>query len=90
MRRRERQEVECRQCGTVFNLSAQTYFDNLCPSCVAAGSPERTWPGCVVCNERIPPEQREYVTVQNRSPGGPSTERVPVHGDCDLSRPGLP
>lgn len=29
----EYQEVECRECGAVFNLGAQTYYDNLCPTC---------------------------------------------------------
>mgnify|MGYP006934449374 FL=1 len=25
--------IECRECGTQFNLGAQMYYDNLCPSC---------------------------------------------------------
>lgn len=27
------QLIECRECGTEFNLGAQMYYDNLCPSC---------------------------------------------------------
>lgn len=30
------EEVECRECGTVFNIGAQMYYDNLCPSCKEA------------------------------------------------------
>lgn len=35
MRNQEQeQEIEeCRECGTEFNLAAQYYYDNLCPSC---------------------------------------------------------
>lgn len=29
----EYQEVECRECGTHFNLGGQDYYDNLCPKC---------------------------------------------------------
>lgn len=33
MHQPESEEIECRECGTVFNLAAQYYYDNLCPSC---------------------------------------------------------
>mgnify|MGYP000137835986 CR=1 FL=1 len=29
----ERETVSCRNCGADFNLAAQYYYDNLCPSC---------------------------------------------------------
>jgi Zn finger protein HypA/HybF involved in hydrogenase expression len=29
----ELEEIECRRCGTVFNLAMQRYYDNLCPDC---------------------------------------------------------
>jgi phage FluMu protein Com len=25
--------IECRDCGTQFNLGAQHYYDNKCPEC---------------------------------------------------------
>ena len=25
--------ITCRECGTKFNLGAQMYYDNLCPTC---------------------------------------------------------
>lgn len=27
------EEVECRECGALFNIGAQMYYSNLCPSC---------------------------------------------------------
>lgn len=26
--------IECRDCGTMFNLDVQDYYDNRCPDCV--------------------------------------------------------
>lgn len=31
--------IECRECGTPFNLGVQDYYDNLCPRCYATSEP---------------------------------------------------
>ncbi len=75
--------VQCRDCGTSFNLDAQWYYDNLCPSCKAEqDGEEKTWPSCIFCGDKIPPEGRTSTTVTNRSMRGGS-ERVTVHEDCE-------
>lgn len=81
MTRPEYEEVECRDCGRPFNLAAQSYYDNRCPECVAADAPERTWPGCMRCGERIPPDERATVTIGPQAPGQ-TAESVPVHKRC--------
>lgn len=77
----DRDLIECRECGQTFDLSAQNYYDNLCPTCVAEERPERTWPICVACDDRIPPEERAYRTVRGAA-RDPSTVQVPVHEEC--------
>lgn len=79
---REREETECRECGTPFNLSAQWYYDNLCPECKAEqDGEETTWPVCVQCGEKYPPDEGRLTRIANPSlPGG--SERVIVCGDC--------
>lgn len=76
-------EVECRNCGTVFNLAAQWYYDNLCPSCKAEqGDEEDTWPACATCGDRVDPDEVEHKQVANPAmPGG--RERVAVCPDCN-------
>ncbi len=73
--------IECRKCGTEFDLAAQNYYDNLCPSCVSNENPERTWPVCIECEQKIPPYRREYKTVRGAA-RDPSTVKVPVHENC--------
>jgi|GEM_PF-1203712 hypothetical protein len=35
--------TSCRKCGAQFDLARQNYYDTLCPSCVKADDPERTF-----------------------------------------------
>lgn len=72
--------VECRDCGAEFSLEDVWYYDNLCPACMAGEEPERTWPGCAVCGERIPPGERAAKRILNRTLG--TFEHVPVHRRC--------
>lgn len=74
----DREIIECRECGSEFNLAAQHYYDNLCPSCQ---EDSRTWPGCARCSDRVPPGERTHITVQGAR-RDPSTVRLPVHEDC--------
>lgn len=78
---RDEEIVECRDCGKAFNIAAQYYFADLCPTCVKEQEPERTWPGCFVCGEKIPPAERATKIVGPSAPGQ-SSERVPVHEGC--------
>lgn len=73
--------VTCRECEAEFDLSKQKYYGNICPTCLTKEDPERTWPACWRCNERIPPDERakEYIRGGRRDP---ATVRVPVHEDC--------
>jgi NMD protein affecting ribosome stability and mRNA decay len=77
----DRDIVECRECGARFDLVKQVYYDNLCPSCMDEENPERNWPICAECDERIPPDEQASKTVE----GGrrdPSAVSLPVHEDC--------
>lgn len=79
--------TECRECGETFNLAAQNYYDNLCPACV---EPERSWPICMECDERIPPDERAHKTVRGAA-RDPATVRVAIHESCKSnSRPRPP
>jgi len=71
--------VECRACGAVFDLSAQWYFDDLCPSCKVAESGDEapTRPVCCCCQERYDSGDGLTAQVQNRGQRG-GTERVGV------------
>lgn len=71
-------EVSCRNCGAVFDLAAQWYYDDLCPSCKAEVATEaRTHPVCCYCDERYDPADGVVARVRNRGvPGG--AERVGV------------
>lgn len=71
---------ECVACGAEYDLARQSYYGPKCPSCTADEDPERTWPGCCVCSERIPPGERAS-KVMGGSFGVPA-ERVPVHERC--------
>lgn len=79
--------VECRKCGTEFDLALQNYYDNLCPSCMDEENPERKWPGCMECGEKIPPDERATKTVRGAA-RDPATVSVPVHEDCKTSSGG--
>lgn len=83
--------IECRNCGNKFDLNTQNYYDNICPSCMKEEEPERTWPICTECDEKIPPDERAYKTVRGAA-RDPSTVRLPVHEDCkpDEDRPRRP
>lgn len=71
-------EVSCRNCGAVFDLAAQWYFDDLCPSCMAEVATEaRTQPQCCCCNERYDSADGVVARVRNRGMPGPA-ERVGV------------
>lgn len=63
--------IECRECGRKFDLAAQNYYDNLCPACVRESDPDRTWPMCWECSERVPPDERATVRLPPaaRDPG---------------------
>lgn len=70
--------IECRSCGTDFNLNAQQYYNNLCPDCI----PEQyTWPKCFICRERIPPDVREKMVTPSASRSSANL-RVTVHESC--------
>lgn len=80
MTERETETIECRECGTEFNLAAQWYHDDLCPACKREAAGEKaTWPGCLRCGERIRPDDVEYVLVSGAR-GSP--ERVEMHPSC--------
>lgn len=82
MSHREPQEIiKCRECDTRFNLTAQRYYDNLCPACKKEQNPEATWPICVECDERIPPDERDTKSVRGAA-RDPATVNLPVHEDC--------
>lgn len=73
---RESEEIECRECGTVFNLSGQWYYDNLCPECKGSADGEATTqPACTACGRRRPADAMQMATVRNRAAQG-GTERV--------------
>jgi NMD protein affecting ribosome stability and mRNA decay len=77
----EREDTECRNCGTTFNLAAQHYYDDMCPDCMKEENPKRTWKGCSRCDEKIPPDELKWRVVR----GGrrdPSTVKLPVHKKC--------
>jgi len=65
----------CRECGYEFDLARQQYDDNLCPSCKTKDNVWTTWTPCIVCDNRAPSDQMEYVSVSIRGFG---TDRVPV------------
>lgn len=71
--------TDCRNCGAEFDLARQNYYDNICPSCLKEEEPERTWPSCASCGDKIPPGEREYKTVAERRGG---TSQLPIHADC--------
>ncbi len=70
--------VVCKDCGAEFNLSAQHYYDNVCPDCI---EPKRTWPICTECDERIPPDERSYRSIRGAA-RDPASVRVAVHDGC--------
>lgn len=71
-------EVSCRNCGAVFDLATQWYYDEICPSCKAEVATEAsTHPVCCYCNERYDPADGVVARVQNRGMPG-SAERVEV------------
>lgn len=59
----------CRECGATFDLAAQNYYDNVCPSCV---DEERTWPLCAACSKRVDPDEavRKFVNPKGSAAGG--------------------
>lgn len=73
--------IECRECGARFDLTEQVYYDNLCPRCMDEENPERNWPVCAECDERIPPDEQASKTVKGAR-RDPATVRLPVHEDC--------
>lgn len=73
--------TECRECGAEFDLARQHYYSDICPSCLKEEEPERTWPGCIICGDKIPPEERATKVFPPQGPGQTS-ERVPVHEGC--------
>lgn len=87
MREQEEEIIECRECGTTFNLAAQFYYDNKCPSCVEADEPKRSWPSCIRCGEKYEPGTGVSTTVTNRSMRG-GTERVVACSDECASKLG--
>jgi hypothetical protein len=71
--------TECRECGTTFDLAMQNYYDALCPSCIP---PERTWPRCIECDDKVPPDERTQVTVPGAA-RDPRTVKLTVHKSCE-------
>lgn len=69
--------VECRECGTGFNLTAQYYYDNLCPSCKKKENPDANKVPCTVCSNRVAPDEVQQAKYVGRGP----TEMVPVCSD---------
>lgn len=59
----EADHVECRECGSRFDLSVQPYYDNCCPSCMEEEAPERLKRWCARCNERYERGEGESVTI---------------------------
>jgi len=76
-----RELIECRDCGEEFDLASQHYYDNQCPACKSEDNPEHTWPGCAVCSERVPPDERATKKFPPTGPGQ-TTEFLTVHEDC--------
>lgn len=58
------EEVECRECGAVFRLDLQYYYDNLCPSCKREQDGEEatnpTIGSCHVCGDDVPANKEYY------------------------------
>ena len=57
------EEVECRDCDSTFNIGAQAYYDNLCPSCKAEDDPDAVDPvygTCYVCDEDVRRSEAHY------------------------------
>lgn len=79
----ETEEIECRDCGTTFNLAAQWYYSPLCPECKANEDGEdTTLPACPRCGDRIQPGDGTTISVVNPGVAG-GRETVYVHdGDC--------
>lgn len=75
--------VMCAECDAHFRLEEQWYYDNLCPECKAGEDGEvATWPVCIRCFARIPPEEREYIYVLNRRTQ--ERERTAVCAECEI------
>jgi hypothetical protein len=56
--------VECTDCGSEFNLAAQAYYDNRCPSCKREESGEDAvdpvYGQCYVCDEDVRKSEQHY------------------------------
>lgn len=76
--------VECRDCGAMFNLDGQMYYDDLCPECKAErDGPESTWPRCPVCGQRYDPDGETFaVTVPNRGVRGGRERLTTCSAEC--------
>lgn len=78
---RDTEYTACRECGRLFELTAQPYYDNRCPPCVAEEDPERTWQSCWVCDEKINPDDLTTKRVRGAA-RDPATVPVPIHKGC--------
>jgi hypothetical protein len=74
-RERDPEPTDCRNCEATFNLSAQYYYDNLCPSCKAEQDGEDvTRPACTNCGDRIPEGEVKTATTYVRGVGRESVK----------------
>lgn len=81
--------TECRECGAEFNLAAQYYYDNLCPSCKQDQDGKKTsWPACPICESRFEPNTGIDVTIPKRNSFG-GKERIRVcSAECEAAAKG--
>lgn len=92
MRERKPEIHDCRMCGTQFDLSAQYYYDNLCPTCKAEEDDEETtWPSCINCQERFEPGTGVTTSVPNRAMRSGSEQVTVCSDECanQTSDPGV-
>lgn len=72
---------DCIDCGKQYNLSQQSYYGPRCPECVAEKNPERTWPGCFKCSEKVDPDEAEMIKVRGAA-RDPTWVTMPAHPEC--------
>lgn len=71
---------DCTECGAAFDLESVNYYGPKCPECV---DPEKTWPYCWECSEKVDPDEVESVGLTNRrGRHAGRTDYVPCHPDC--------
>lgn len=85
------EEIECRTCGTTFDLARQNYYADECPSCYDHPNPDRYTISCAHphCETEKPPEEmtksRKASPIDARGPAYVCSE----HADYSARSRGL-